>query len=125
MNYTIIKTGGKQYKVESGMVLEIENLPGTSKDDKISFEEVLLHVDEKGVNIGTPFIAGAVVTATVIDNIKGDKIRVAKFLAKSNYRKVKGHRQHLSKVQIGDFKLSSEKTSASKEETKKSSVKSE
>lgn len=121
MNYAIIKTGGKQYRVVKGSVIEVESIPGASKDDKISFDQVLLCVDEKEVNIGSPLVSGAVVTAKVIDSIKGEKIRVAKFLAKSKYRKVRGHRQSLSKVMIEDIKISSGKKSAP--EPKKKAVK--
>lgn len=115
MKYAIIQTGGKQYKVSEGDVLEVEHLPN-KKDQKVTFSEVLLYTNDGAIKLGNPFINGVTVEGVVLDHVKGDKIRVAKFKAKSRYRRVTGHRQSLSKVKID---LISEAKSAKKaEETK-------
>ena len=102
MEYAIIKTGGKQYKISKDSVIEVEKLtfkPG----EKFSFEEVLLHVIDEKVKLGKPMIKGVVVKATVLEHFKGEKLRIAKFKAKSKYRRVTGHRQSLTKVKILDI----------------------
>lgn len=98
MKYAVIKTGGKQYKISVGDIIDVELL---STDDKsILFNEVLLLVDDSTTVIGTPHIKGASVKASLLDNLKGDKIRVMRFKAKSRYRRVKGHRQPFSRIKI-------------------------
>lgn len=104
MNYAVIQTGGKQYKVEKGSTIIVDKLGDIKTGSDTTFDKVLLIVEEGKVTLGKPFIAGAVVTAKVItDDFKGEKIRVAKFLAKSRYRKVMGHRSRLSKVEISSI----------------------
>jgi len=109
MKYAVIKTGGKQYKVQEGDTLEFEKLAGKSKD-KIKFDQVLLVVDGDKTTIGKPLVKKALVTAVIVDQIKGKKIRVAKFKAKSRYRLVKGHRQQLTKVKIDKINSGAKKT---------------
>ncbi len=99
MKYVVIKTGGKQYKVSEGDVIEIDRLDA-QKDAKVVFDNVLLHVSDTSVKIGKPFITGEKVEAKLLDNFKGEKLRVAKFKAKARYRRVMGFRASLSKVQI-------------------------
>jgi large subunit ribosomal protein L21 len=99
MKYAVIATGGKQYKVAENDVLEIEKIE-VGQDTEITFDQVLLVAIDEAVEIGQPLVAGATVIATVLDQIKGDKIRVAKFKAKARYRRVIGHRQRLTKVKI-------------------------
>ena len=101
MNYAVIQTGGKQYKVEKGTTLTVDKLNDLKEGANTIFDQVLLVVEDGKVTLGKPFVAGAVVTAKVIsEDFKGEKIRVAKFLAKSRYRKVMGHRSRLSKVEV-------------------------
>lgn len=102
MEYAVIKTGGKQYKVSKDTVLEVERLdikPG----EKFSLEEVLLHVVDESSKVGKPKLTGVVVKATVLEHLKGDKLRISKFKAKSKYRRVTGHRQYLTKIKILDI----------------------
>lgn len=99
MKYAVVKTGGKQYKVSEGDIIEVERL-ALEKDDKVVFDEVLLLVSDKGVRIGKPTLTGEKVEGKLIDNLKGDKIRVSKFKSKVRYRKVNGFRASISKVQI-------------------------
>ncbi len=96
--YAIIKTGGKQYCVEEGKIISIEKLD-IEAGAEVTFEEVLL-VSGEDVKIGQPTVAGAKVTAKVLEHGKEAKIRIFKYKAKSNYRRRQGHRQPFTKVQI-------------------------
>lgn len=98
MKYAVIKTGGKQYKVSEGDVIEVDKLE--VKEDKVVFDNVLLLVSDEGVNIGKPFVSDAKVKGKLLEQKKGEKIRVAKFKSKVRYRRVTGFRAMLSKVQI-------------------------
>ena len=100
MQHAIIVTGGKQYRVAEGDLLFVEKLPAEA-GDTVTFDQVLAVVDgEKEPIIGTPTVAGATVTAKVVKNGKGKKIRVFKYKAKKNYRRRQGHRQPYTQVQI-------------------------
>src|ERR1035437_9744190 len=98
MNYAVIKTGGKQYKVQEGDTIEIDRIVG--KDGKFTFEEVLLLVNDGKVTVGKPFIAGEKVEGKILEDIRGVKIRVSKFKSKVRYRRTVGFRAALTKVQI-------------------------
>lgn len=97
--YAIIETGGKQYRVSEGDVLNIEKLE-VGIGENVNFDRVLTVVKEGNVTLGKPMIAGAKVTAKVVEQGKGKKILVFKYKAKSNYRKRQGHRQPYTKVVI-------------------------
>jgi len=99
MKYAVIKTGGKQYKVNEGDELLIEKIEA-KEGDSLTLDQVLLLVDEKKVKVGQPLVKEAKVKVKILAQTKGEKIRVAKFRAKSRYRKVKGHRQRLTKIKI-------------------------
>lgn len=98
MKYAVIKTGGKQYKVSEGDVIEVDNL--SSKNGKVTFDQVLLLATDSGVKIGKPVLKGEKVEGKVLEAVRGDKIRVAKFKAKVRYRRVTGFKAALSRVQI-------------------------
>lgn len=98
MTFAIIKTGGKQYKVQEGDTLMVEKLE--HKDSKIVFDEVLLIADDKDVKVGKPLVSGAKVEAKVLEDLKDEKKMVFRYKAKTRRRKKKGHRQPLTKVQI-------------------------
>lgn len=101
----VIETGGKQYVVSVGDVLEIEKLPGEHKEgDKVSFDKVLLVDDGKDTTIGTPYIEGAKVNASYVADTKGKKLSIIRFKAKSNRSRKIGHRQKYSKIKIESFK---------------------
>jgi len=101
-DYAVILTGGKQYLVKPDDNIDIEKLEG-DKESKIVFDQVLLTNIKGKLTIGKPFITKKKVTAKVVDQIKGKKIRVAKFRAKSRYRKIQGHRQLITRVKILPF----------------------
>lgn len=98
MEYAVIQNGGKQYKVYSGLVLDVDSLNMT--DGTATFDSVLLHVNGENIQIGAPFIEGFSVSAKVLGAKKGEKIHVSKFKAKSKYRKTIGFRASLTTVEI-------------------------
>ena len=99
----IIETGGKQYKVAEGDVLFIEKLD-VNAGDTVKFDKVLAILDGDNATFGAPVVEGASVTATVVKNGKGKKVRIFKYNPKKGYRKRQGHRQPYTKVQIGAIK---------------------
>ena len=122
--YAVIKTGGKQYKVAKDEVLAIEKLAGDA-GDSVSFEEVLMLSDGETTTVGSPTVAGAVVTAEVVEQTRAPKIIVFKKNRRKGYRRTKGHRQDLTKVRITDIlaegakpkKAAAKPKKAKKEET--------
>ena len=96
--YAIIAAAGKQHKITPGQELLLNRLATTAKH--ITFTEVLLLVDDTTVKIGQPTLAGIQVEAEILGHSQGPKIRVATYKAKSRYRRVKGHRQDLTRVKI-------------------------
>lgn len=99
-SYAVILTGGKQYIAEVGKDLTVDYIPGELKQ-KISFDKVLLHVrDDDNLTVGMPHIEKAVVEAEIVEQGRGEKIRVARFKAKSRYRKITGFKPLLTKVRI-------------------------
>jgi large subunit ribosomal protein L21 len=99
--FAVLKTGGKQYKVQAGDVLRVEKLDAIA-GQKIQFNDILMVGGEK-LTIGVPFVAGAAVQAEVIDQIKGEKvIHFVKRRRKHSSQRTKGHRQHLTLVRVTD-----------------------
>lgn len=99
MKYAIVRIGGSQYKVQEGDEIEVDRLP-QKETEALVFPEVLLVVDDGEVNIGQPTVEGTTIKAKIISHLKGEKIRVARFRAKSRYRKVRGFRAALTKIKI-------------------------
>ena len=99
MSFAIIETGGKQYKVSTSKILEIEKLDA-KKGETIKFKNVLLLNDDKNTEIGNPSIEGAEVEAKLLDNVKDRTILVFHKRRRKNSRKKNGHRQRHSKIQI-------------------------
>ena len=99
--YAVIKTGGKQYRVAKGDIIEVEKLtadPGST----VSLAPVLMLNDDKSSTVGTPIIEGAAVSAEVLDQTRGDKIIVFKKKRRKGYRRTIGHRQDLTVLRITD-----------------------
>ena len=97
--FAVLKTGGKQYKVQAGDVLRVEKLAAIA-GDKIQFNEILM-VGGETVTVGAPLVAGAAVQAEVIDQIKGEKtIHFVKRRRKHSSQRTKGHRQQLTLVRV-------------------------
>jgi len=99
--YAIIETGGKQYKVMPGDVLEVELLD--AKENTI-FDKVLLVAKEGDLAVGTPYVKNAKVSAKVLGDIKADKVTTFKYKNKIKYRRTKGHRQIHTRVEIEEIK---------------------
>jgi large subunit ribosomal protein L21 len=97
--YAVIKTGGKQYRVQPGDLMVVEKLDG-EPGAKVSFGEVLMLGDGDAVTLGAPVVDGAVVAATLIETRKGEKIKVFKKTRRKGYRRTKGHRQHESVLRV-------------------------
>ena len=97
--YAIMKTGGKQYKVEEGDVVTLERLPG-QPGGSVEFGEVLFVATEEGVHVGTPTLDGGMVKGEIIGQERGKKIIVFKHKKRKGYRRKQGHRQELTRVQI-------------------------
>ena len=98
--FAVIKTGGKQYTVHENDVLWVEKLdvePGAS----VNLNEVLMIGDGKNVTVGTPTIAGAMVQATIVEQMRDRKVIIFKKKRRHNYRRKKGHRQNLTVLKIG------------------------
>jgi large subunit ribosomal protein L21 len=102
-DFAVIKTGGKQYIAKKGETLVVDKL-NAEENKNIEFDKVLLVVNEKGFQIGKPYLKGAKVVAKVVKQDKGEKIRVARFRAKSRYCKVTGFRRMLTEIKIVDIK---------------------
>ena len=99
MSFAIIETGGKQYKVSTSKILEIEKLDA-KKGETIKFNNVLLLNDNNNTEIGNPSIEGAIVEAKLLDNVKDKTILVFHKRRRKHSRKKNGHRQLHSKIQI-------------------------
>jgi large subunit ribosomal protein L21 len=100
MNYAVIGIGGKQFLVEPGEEITLDRLEAADNAPTLTFDQVYLLVKGDKVSLGTPLVPGAQVTASVIGQEKGPKIRVATYRAKSRHRRVRGHRQLLTRVKI-------------------------
>ena len=90
--YAVIKTGGKQYRVQAGDVLVVEKLAGEPGAD-VAFGEVLMLGDGDAITVGAPLVDGATVTATLIETRKGEKVKIFKKIRRQGYRRTRGHRQ--------------------------------
>jgi large subunit ribosomal protein L21 len=97
--YAVVKTGGKQYRVEEGQTLKIEKLTA-EQGASVNFSEVLMIVDGSESIVGNPYIDGGMVTATVKSHGRDRKIKVIKFRRRKHHRKQMGHRQYHTEIQI-------------------------
>lgn len=119
MKSAIIRTGGKQYLVQPGAVISIEKIAGQA-GDAVSFDQVLMTSEGSSVQVGTPVLS-TVVTGEIIEQGKGEKIRVSTYKAKKRYRRTIGHRQQLTKVKITAIGQAAAKPAAAKAEKSTSS----
>jgi large subunit ribosomal protein L21 len=97
--YAVIKTGGKQYRVQPGDVLVIEKLAG-EPGEKVAFDQVLMVGEGEAVTVGAPLVADAEVTATFIETRKGEKVKIFKKTRRQGYRRTRGHRQFESVLRV-------------------------
>ena len=104
MTYAIFRTGGKQFRAESGKTLRVPSLSAEA-GTTVEFADVLLGSDAGNVRLGVPTLGGAKVTAEIVKHGLGDKIVVFKFKRRKNYAKKQGHRQGFTEVRITDITL--------------------
>ncbi|GEC94340.1 MAG: 50S ribosomal protein L21 [Zoogloea sp.] len=97
--YAVIKTGGKQYRVVVGEKLKVEQIPA-DVDSQIIIDQVFMVGEGESVKIGTPVVAGATVTATVVSHGRHDKVKIFKMRRRKHYQKHQGHRQNYTELRI-------------------------
>lgn len=97
--YAIIETGGKQYRVQEGDVIRVEKIE-IADGEAVKFDKVLLVSDEEKLNVGKPYVDGAVVEAVVENQGKAKKIIIFKYKSKKDYRKKQGHRQPYTQIKV-------------------------
>ena len=100
MSFAVIKTGGKQYKVQAGEIIKIERLEDSKPETKLEFNEVLAYGDDKNLELGEPTISGAKVEADLIKNGKNRTVLIFKKRRRKNSRRKNGHRQQFSLIRI-------------------------
>ncbi|MBS3812385.1 50S ribosomal protein L21 [Candidatus Bipolaricaulota bacterium] len=101
--YAIIKTGGKQYRVEPESEIKIEKLNGKDVGEDVTFERVLLVKDNEGLNVGKPFVDDAAVSGEIVESARDDKLTVFKYKKRKGQRRKLGHRQPYMKVKINEI----------------------
>jgi len=101
--YAVIESGGKQHRVEKGEILQLEKLDAAT-GDKVKFDKVLLVGEGESVKIGKPYVQGGQVTAEVLREGRGDKIKIIKFNRRKHYKRQQGHRQWYTEVKITGIK---------------------
>jgi large subunit ribosomal protein L21 len=101
--YAVIESGGKQYRVTPGDVIQVEKLDAP-EGQTVDLNQVLMVSDEQGVRVGSPVLSGTTVTAKVKGHGRGDKIRVFKMRRRKHYRKTMGHRQYYTELEITGIK---------------------
>ena len=116
--YAVVKCGGKQLKVQKGDTVLVERLTA-EQGETVTLTDVLLIGDGDKFTVGTPLVAGAAVSATVVEQIRDKKVVVFKKKRRHNYRRKKGHRQYLTVLKIEDIQSSGAKKAAPKKEAAK------
>ncbi len=102
--YAIIRSGGKQYRAEVGLTIDVDRLP-QEVGEEIEIADVLLVAGEDDARVGQPQVEGALVRATVVEQFRGRKIIVYKYRQRTNYRRKRGHRQYFTRLRIDDIQV--------------------
>jgi large subunit ribosomal protein L21 len=97
--YAIIKTGGKQYRVQAGLKLKIEQIPADVGSELV-IDQVLMIADGENISMGKPLLSGASVMAKVLEQGRHDKMRIFKMRRRKHYQKHQGHRQNYTEIEI-------------------------
>ena len=116
--YAVFATGGKQYRATTGDILKIEKLDA-EKGTTVQLDQVLMVGEGEDVKVGTPYLKGGKVTATVVEHGRGDKIRIIKFKRRKHHMKKMGHRQDFTRIEITGIAASAPKKKVSKAKVKK------
>ncbi len=119
--FAVFRTGGKQYKVAKNDIIRVETVSGSS-GDFVEFNEVLMIGDGSQTTVGKPLVAGASVAATLIDQVKADKVIIFKKKRRHNYRRKRGHRQPLSLLRVVDILTDGKTLDASAKDAAKSAA---
>lgn len=98
--YCIVRTGGRQFRVEAGQTLDVERMPTREIGESFTLNEVLLVGNGETTVIGQPLVEGASVAVTVVDQFRGDKVIVFKYRQRTSYRRMRGHRHYHTRLQI-------------------------
>ena len=122
--YAVVSSGGKQYRVEAGSTLTLERLQG-EPGASFTFDRVLLIGDGDRVTVGTPVVAGASVSATVLGEELGPKLVIFKFKQKVKYRRRTGHRQHLTRLRIDAINATAVRTATAPAKAEESKAEAE
>jgi len=101
--YAVIRSGGKQYRVNQGDSLRVEKLPG-EVGSSIALDDVLMIGGDDDVKIGTPTVDGAQITGTIVAQGRGQKIRVFKMKRRKGYRRTQGHRQDYTEIRVDEIR---------------------
>jgi len=102
--YAVLKTGGKEYRVTKGDLIRVEKMDG-NVGDPVTLKEVLMVSEEGNVQVGTPFLAHAVVTGEIAQHTKGKKVLIFKMKRRKNYRRLRGHRQTYTYIKVNDISV--------------------
>jgi len=111
--YAIVEIAGLQYKVQKDQRVYVHRLAG-NEGDKLTFDRVMLSEDTNGIKVGAPVIEGASVTASILSQLKADKVIIFKKKRRKGYDKKTGHRQPMTQILISDISLSAPKKKATK-----------
>ncbi len=103
--YAVVKSGGKQYRISKGDIIRVEKVGG-KVGDQVTMKDVLMVFGEGQVQLGSPLLAGAVITGEIVQQAKGQKVLTYKMKRRKNYRRTKGHRQTYSYIRVNDISLS-------------------
>jgi large subunit ribosomal protein L21 len=101
--YAVIETGGKQYRVKTGDIIDVERLGASADSPEVKFDQVLMVGEGEDVKIGQPTVAGATVTAKWLSDVRGRKVIVFKYKKRKQYRRKNGHRQDYQRLRIQEI----------------------
>ena len=116
--YAVFATGGKQYRATTGDILKIEKLDA-EKGAKVELDQVLMVGEGEDIKVGSPYLKGGKVTATVVEHGRGKKIKILKFKRRKHHMKRMGHRQDYTRIEITGIAASAPKKKATKAKAKK------
>ena len=102
--YAVVKTGGKEYRIAKGDILRVEKL-GRKVGDQVTLKDVVMVSQEGEAQVGTPYLANAVVVGEIVQQAKGRKVLTYKMKRRKNYRRMKGHRQNFTYLKVNDINL--------------------
>ena len=102
--YAVVKTGGKEYRISKGDIIRVEKMEGKA-GDQVTVKDVLMVSEEGQAQFGTPYLANAMITGEIVQEVKGEKVLTYKMKRRKNYRRFKGHRQTYTYLKVNDINL--------------------